>query len=129
MLRFFQDLMAYPFLRNAVLAAVLASVAAGLTGSLVVVRRSTYLAGAVSHNLSVVTGHATHVLCINRTAGLHAIGDVASATFNEAFGGCLTAIRHDAGCHVMDPTAALHAPHQGCGCGKEPGTCCASSRT
>jgi len=77
----------------------------------------------VSHNLSVVTGHATHVLCINRTAGLHAIGDVASATFNEAFGGCLTAIRHDAGCHVMDPTAALHAPHQGCGCGKEPGSC------
>jgi zinc transport system ATP-binding protein len=39
----------------------------------------------VSHNLSVVTGHATHVLCVNRTAGLHAIGEVASATFNEAF--------------------------------------------
>jgi len=72
----------------------------------------------VSHNLSVVTGHATHVLCINRTAGLHAIGDVASATFTEAFGGSLTAIRHDASCHVMDPSAALHEPHQGCACGK-----------
>jgi len=69
----------------------------------------------VSHNLSVVTGHATHVLCVNRTAGLHAIGEVASATFTEAFGGSLTAIRHDANCHVMDPSAAMHAPHHGCG--------------
>ena len=67
----------------------------------------------VSHNLSVVTGHATHVLCVNRTAGLHGIGEVASATFTEAFGGSLTAIRHDASCHVLDPTAALHLPHQG----------------
>ena len=31
----------------------------------------------------------------------------------EAFGGSLTAIRHDANCHVLDPTAALHMPHQG----------------
>ncbi len=67
----------------------------------------------VSHNLSVVTGHATHVLCVNRTAGLHAIGEVASATFTEAFGGTLTAIRHDASCHVLDPSGAMHAPHQG----------------
>lgn len=67
----------------------------------------------VSHNLSVVTGHATHVLCINRTAGLHAIGEVASRTFTEAFGGSLTTIRHDSGCHVLDPTAALHTPHHG----------------
>ena len=58
MLSFFQDLMAYPFLRNAVLAAVLASVAAGLTGSLVVVRRSTYLAGAVSHSVLAGLGLA-----------------------------------------------------------------------
>lgn len=73
----------------------------------------------VSHNLSVVTGHATHVLCVNRTAGLHAIGEVASATFTEAFGGILTAIRHDADCHVADPSGALDAPHHGCGCGAE----------
>ena len=65
----------------------------------------------VSHNLGVVTGHATHVLCVNRTAGLHAIGEVASATFTEAFGGSLTSIRHDATCHVLDPSAAMHEPH------------------
>jgi zinc transport system ATP-binding protein len=70
----------------------------------------------VSHNLGVVTGHATHVLCVNRTAGLHAIGEVASATFTEAFGGSLTSIRHDADCHVLDPSLALHAPHHGCAC-------------
>lgn len=55
---FFRDLPEYPFLVNAVLAAVLAAVAAGLTGSLVVVRRSTYLAGAVSHSVLAGLGFA-----------------------------------------------------------------------
>ncbi|MDD4017765.1 MAG: metal ABC transporter permease [Kiritimatiellae bacterium] len=48
---FFTDLCHYPFLVNAVAAVALASLAAGMVGSLVVVRRSTYLAGAVSHSL------------------------------------------------------------------------------
>jgi zinc transport system permease protein len=46
---FFQDLLRYPFLQYALVAAVLSSVAAGITGSLTVVRRSTYIAGAISH--------------------------------------------------------------------------------
>ena len=58
MLIFFKDLGSYPFLVNAVVAAVLASVAAGLAGSLVVVRRSTYLAGAVSHSILAGLGLA-----------------------------------------------------------------------
>jgi zinc transport system permease protein len=58
MLLFFKDLCSYPFLVNAVLAAVLVSVAAGLAGSLVVVRRSTYLAGAVSHSILAGLGLA-----------------------------------------------------------------------
>ena len=58
MLTFFKDLAHYPFLVNAVVAALLASVAAGLTGSLVVVRRSTYLAGAVSHSILAGIGLA-----------------------------------------------------------------------
>ena len=49
MVEFFTDVFHTPFLINAVAAAVLAAVAAGVVGSLVVVRRSTYLAGAVSH--------------------------------------------------------------------------------
>jgi len=74
----------------------------------------------VSHNLGVVTGHATHVLCVNRTAGLHAIGEVASSTFTAAFGDSLTTIRHDASCHVLDPSAAMHAPHHACDCAGAP---------
>ena len=58
MMTFFKDLAEFPFLVNAVGAAVLASVAAGLTGSLVVVRRSTYLAGAVSHSVLAGLGLA-----------------------------------------------------------------------
>lgn len=73
----------------------------------------------VSHNLGVVTGHATHVLCVNHTAGLHAIGEVASATFTEAFGGSLTTIRHGADCQVLDPTATMLTPHHGCACGEK----------
>ena len=58
MLTFFTELWGYPFLVNAVAASVLASVAAGVTGSLVVVRRSTYLAGAVSHSVLAGLGLA-----------------------------------------------------------------------
>lgn len=58
MLSFFKEFWSYPFLVNAVLAAVLASVAAGMTGSLVVVRRSTYLAAAISHSVLAGLGLA-----------------------------------------------------------------------
>ncbi len=58
MILFFEDLLRFSFLRHAVLAVGLASVAAGLVGSLVVVRRSTYLAGAVSHSLLAGIGLA-----------------------------------------------------------------------
>ena len=46
---FFHDLQRFPFLQSAVLAGALAAVAGGVVGSLVVVRRTTYLAGAISH--------------------------------------------------------------------------------
>lgn len=49
--QWFQDFLTFPFLRNGCIAALLAAVAAGVVGSLVVVRRSTYLAGAVSHSV------------------------------------------------------------------------------
>jgi zinc transport system permease protein len=46
---FFSDLVRYSFLQYAVVAACLASIACGIMGSYVVVRRSTYVAGAISH--------------------------------------------------------------------------------
>ena len=51
MLEFLTDLRHYPFLQYALLAGVLASVASGLVGSYVTVRRTTYVAGAISHTL------------------------------------------------------------------------------
>lgn len=49
MIEFIRDVARYEFLRFAVIAAALASVACGAMGSYVVVRRSTYVAGAVAH--------------------------------------------------------------------------------
>ncbi len=49
MSRFFVDLFHYPFLQYALAAGALASVASGVVGSLIVVRRSTYVAGAIAH--------------------------------------------------------------------------------
>lgn len=58
---FFCDLLHYPFLQYAVLAGVLASVAGGVVGSLVVVRRTTYLAGAISHCVLAGLGLARYL--------------------------------------------------------------------
>lgn len=49
MIRFFNDVIAYPFLQYALVAALLSSIASGVVGSLIVVRRSTYIAGTISH--------------------------------------------------------------------------------
>lgn len=46
---FFEHLARYPFLQYALVASLLASVACGIVGSYVVVRRTTYIAGAISH--------------------------------------------------------------------------------
>jgi zinc transport system ATP-binding protein len=65
----------------------------------------------VSHNLKVVTSHVTHVLCVNREAEMHAIGDITSSVFQAAYGGDLTVLRHDETCHVIDSSDVLHSPH------------------
>jgi zinc transport system permease protein len=46
---FFQDLLTFSFLQYALITLLFASLCCGVVGSLVVVRRSTYLAGALSH--------------------------------------------------------------------------------
>jgi zinc transport system permease protein len=51
MRQFLTDLPNYIFLQYAVAAAVLASIASGIVGSYVVVRRRTYIVGAISHSL------------------------------------------------------------------------------
>ncbi len=50
----------FPFLRNAVVGGVLASVPLGVTGSFVVVRRISYLAGAIAHCVLLGIGAALY---------------------------------------------------------------------
>ena len=66
----------------------------------------------VSHNLGAVTGHATHVLCVNRTAEMHAMSEVASGTVQ---GGSLMLLSHGPECHVLDSSLVLDSPHSGAG--------------
>ena len=69
----------------------------------------------VSHNLGAVTGHATHVLCVNRTSEMQVLADVVSGTVREAFGGDLALLQHGPHCHVIDSTTVLDSPHHGAG--------------
>jgi zinc transport system ATP-binding protein len=67
----------------------------------------------VSHNLGAVTGHATHVLCVNRTTELQTLADVASGTVPQAAGGSLALLQHGPACHVIDSSHVMDSPHQG----------------
>jgi len=63
---FFEALAKYTFLRNALLTGVLASVACGVVGSYVVVRRISYIAGGIAHS---VLGGIGAALFLQRALG------------------------------------------------------------
>lgn len=67
----------------------------------------------VSHNLTVVTRHVTHVLCVNRTASLHPIENMTVAVFQEAYGGNLALLDHGVSCHVVDASTVMREAHGG----------------
>jgi zinc transport system permease protein len=71
MLAFWQDLIRYPFLQYALIAAVLSSVAAGTAGSVTVVKRSTYIAGAISHCVLGGLGAARYFQTVHGINWLH----------------------------------------------------------
>lgn len=80
MMVFFQDLWRYPFLQYALAAALLSSVAAGVAGSLTVVRRSTYIAGAISHCVLGGLGAARYFQVVHGLDWLHPMaGAIAAA--------------------------------------------------
>lgn len=60
-----QALLSYPFLQYALAAGLLASVACGVVGSLVVARRITYLAGAVAHAVLGGMGAARYLQVVH----------------------------------------------------------------
>ena len=67
----------------------------------------------VSHNLSVVAAHATHLLCVNRGADLHAIGAADSETRLEPLSGGVAFVHNLHPDHVEELLARLDSPHHG----------------
>ena len=67
----------------------------------------------VSHNLNVVTRHASHVACVNRTASIVPTKKLATDGMHGVYGSDMTIICHEDSCHVIDPSDTLHTPHRG----------------
>ena len=65
----------------------------------------------VSHNLNLVASHATHVICVNRTADAHPISELNTHTLAN---GVWTQLTHT-DCPVSDQEkAAEKSPHHAC---------------
>lgn len=65
----------------------------------------------VSHNLSVVTRHATHVACVNRTVSIMPLKDLEAAKLAAVHAGDMTVLQHEMSCQIIDPTESLQTPH------------------
>ena len=77
---FLQAVIDYPFMRNAVCAGLLASVACGVVGSFVVARRITYVAGGIAHSVLGGMGVAGYLMAVHRWEGISPLyGAVAAA--------------------------------------------------
>jgi len=78
MIEFVQDLLQFPFLQYALLTGILASVACGVVGSFITVRRITYIAGAIAHTTFGGMGAAIY---LQRRLGLAFITPLHGAVF------------------------------------------------
>lgn len=66
-MEFFKDLAQFQFLQFALLAAILSSVVSGVVGSIIVVRRSTYVAGAIAHSVLGGMGLAKYIEVVHNS--------------------------------------------------------------
>lgn len=66
----------------------------------------------VSHNLNVVTRHASHLACVNRTASLSLISELSEGELHAYRRGDSTVLQHAPSCHVLDPSEAMREPHR-----------------
>ena len=73
MYEFMVDLGRFPFLRHALLAGILASIACGIMGSYVVTRRISYIAGSISHSTLGGIGAALFLRKTHHIEWLHPI--------------------------------------------------------
>ena len=67
----------------------------------------------VSHNLNVVTRHASHVACVNHTASLTRVDKLTEGELRAFHRGDMTVLRHGPDCHILDPGGAMCDPHHG----------------
>jgi len=67
----------------------------------------------VSHNLNVVTRHASHIACVNRSVSLARMGDFSEGELHAFHRGDMTVLQHGPDCPVLDPSEALSEPHHG----------------
>ena len=67
----------------------------------------------VSHNLNVVTRHASHIACVNRTASLVRVDEFTEGELHSLHRGDMTVLQHGLRCHVLDPSDAMREPHHG----------------
>ncbi len=88
MIEFFRDAIEYPFLQYSILAALLASIACGVVGSFVVVRRMTYVAGAIAHS---VLGGLGATVYLNRVHGVNFITPLAGAAIGAVVAAMIVA--------------------------------------
>jgi zinc transport system permease protein len=78
MLDFFQDASRYTFLQYALITGVLSSVACGIVGSYVTVRRISYIAGAIAHSVLGGMGAARY---LQRNLGWEFLSPIHGAVF------------------------------------------------
>jgi zinc transport system permease protein len=81
---FLEHLLEYPFLQYAVAGAFLASIACGVTGSFVVVRRSTYIAGAIAHCVLAGMGAARYLERVHGVSWISPLSGAAIAAVTAA---------------------------------------------
>lgn len=81
---FLHSLLSFPFLQHALLAGILASVGAGVVGSLVVVRRTASVAGAIAHCVLGGLGAARYLQVVHHVSWADPMGGAVIAALLAA---------------------------------------------
>jgi len=66
----------------------------------------------VSHNLNVVTRHASHVLCVNKTTTIVPMNEFNKSNhLHTVFKGDIAVLQHCQDCQVIDSSSVMNEPH------------------
>ena len=55
----------------------------------------------VSHNHNVISRHASHIACVNRSASLTPVGELGKGMLQDLQRGDMSVLRHGIGCQVL----------------------------